>query len=354
MFLMLPDTVNGRIVAMKNSKLIRSLSTLLSLTMVLGLSLAPTISVRADEEQPELPEQAVEAEGQILEGTTEPSDNDALFADYLHRRMYGSVSAEAMMAGVTDAADSLTAVERAVYDAMIPQVIRVADGEETSTVFAASLTGPGLQDSYTAEDLGVSALIEDGNMTDEAYNAMSELYDLSKVIYALKADLPYAFYWYGNSYSYTSVSYRTDGSTIWFNPSNITISLRPADDYKAGEYLTDSTKTSAAKKVVEKAHAIVEANDSLDDYGKLTAYKNAVCGLTEYNYAAAGGQYQYYYGDPWQLVYVFDEDPDTNVVCEGYSKAFQYLCDLTDFSDPTCGAISVVGGMYEVKAIWRI
>ena len=33
------------------------------------------------------------------------------------------------------------------------------------------------------------------------------------------------------------------------------------------------------------------------------------------------------YGDPWQLIYVFDDDPDTNVVCEGYAKAFKYEAD---------------------------
>ena len=37
------------------------------------------------------------------------------------------------------------------------------------------------------------------------------------------------------------------------------------------------------------------------------------------------------YGDPWQLIYVFDGDSTTNVVCEGYSKAFKYLCDQSEF-----------------------
>jgi hypothetical protein len=33
----------------------------------------------------------------------------------------------------------------------------------------------------------------------------------------------------------------------------------------------------------------------------------------------------------WQLIWAFDEDPKTNIICEGYAKAFQYLCDLSDF-----------------------
>ena len=39
----------------------------------------------------------------------------------------------------------------------------------------------------------------------------------------------------------------------------------------------------------------------------------------------------YSYGNPWQIIYVFDGNSSTNVVCEGYAKAFKYLCDLTDF-----------------------
>lgn len=30
-----------------------------------------------------------------------------------------------------------------------------------------------------------------------------------------------------------------------------------------------------------------------------------------------------------ELIWVFDGDSSTNVVCEGYAKAFQYLCDLS-------------------------
>lgn len=47
------------------------------------------------------------------------------------------------------------------------------------------------------------------------------------------------------------------------------------------------------------------------------------------------------YGDPFQIIYVFDGIETTNVVEEGYAKAFQYLCDLSDFDSAQC--YTVVG-----------
>ena len=58
-----------------------------------------------------------------------------------------------------------------------------------------------------------------------------------------------------------------------------------------------------------------------------------------YDYGAAGN----WTGDvnPWTLVNVFDMDPDTNVVCEGYAEAYEYLCDLSDFDgDVECYSVS--------------
>ena len=48
--------------------------------------------------------------------------------------------------------------------------------------------------------------------------------------------------------------------------------------------------------------------------------------------ADAAAEEEPLYGDPWQMIHVFDNDPDTEVVCEGYSKAFQFLCDMTTFN----------------------
>ena len=63
----------------------------------------------------------------------------------------------------------------------------------------------------------------------------------------------------------------------------------------------------------------------MDDYGKLCYFRDAICSLTDYNHEAVADKV---YGDPWQLVWVFDGKPNTKVVCEGYAKAFQYLAGM--------------------------
>lgn len=88
---------------------------------------------------------------------------------------------------------------------------------------------------------------------------------------------------------------------------------------------------------------MVAKNQGKGAYSKLVAYADYIKNAVSYNYAAADKNN---YGDPWQLIYVFDENPDTNVVCEGYSKAFKYLCDLTwTGSDPEVACYLPTGTM---------
>jgi replicative DNA helicase len=49
------------------------------------------------------------------------------------------------------------------------------------------------------------------------------------------------------------------------------------------------------------------------DYEKLQSYRNEICGLTDYNHAAVTDGAPY--GNPWQLIWVFDGNSTTNVVC---------------------------------------
>ena len=134
------------------------------------------------------------------------------------------------------------------------------------------------------------------------------------------------------SYS-TGVKTRVTFST---SASNTTESTgASAEDY----YTANTTKTSAAKSALANAETVLETAKSKDgDVAKMETYADYIMDQVSYNNTAWGstGSAQAY-GDPWQLIYVFDNNPETNVVCEGYSKAFQYLCDNTEFTgQKTC------------------
>ncbi|MCD7902690.1 MAG: leucine-rich repeat protein [Oscillospiraceae bacterium] len=133
----------------------------------------------------------------------------------------------------------------------------------------------------------------------------------------------------------------------------ITYYFPVAEDYQGEtKYTVNSEKAAAAVRSAANALAIVEAYDSLSDSEKLSAYKDEICALTSYStdYATAS------YGDIWQLVWVFDGDEDTNVVCEGYSKAFQYLCDLSSFDDVLCYTVigTMNGGTGAGNHMWNV
>ena len=82
-----------------------------------------------------------------------------------------------------------------------------------------------------------------------------------------------------------------------------------------------------------------------------------IIGLVDYDHTAAGwdsATTQTNYGDPWQLINVFDHTGanEKKVVCEGYAKAFQYLCELAAIPGVKC--YSVTGTMSGGNHMWNV
>lgn len=157
--------------------------------------------------------------------------------------------------------------------------------------------------------------------------------DFDALINALVVDYPYEMYWYDKTRGVSA-----SGTTAWTE-----FQFYVAKDYAASDFSTNPSKIKKVQSAVSTAKAIVSQYASRSDGDKLMAYKNEICNLVSYNQATADDPYAAY-GDAYQLVWVFDGDSSTNVVCEGYSKAFQYLCDLADFSS-NVDCITVSGVM---------
>ena len=275
-------------------------------------------------------------------------DNDDLFEAYVSR-LFGL---ETQVAGGFRAArmaarDRLTGLTRAVYDALKPEIESVANGTRTSTEFSIPVDSLDLpKTAWTAADLGLSDLLaeyedEEGpyyDLSDEAFAALdAALYiDLDVLLDALLADLPYELYWYDKTMDTEYSGYWYDlywdedlDEAVVYVTDDLVFTFPVERDYAVDLYSVDQSQSNRARTAAENAAAIVEKYRGLSDVDKLRAYKNEICALNVYNDDAAAGAVPY--GDPWQLVYVFDGDPATNVVCEGYSKAFQYLCDCSSF-----------------------
>lgn len=278
-------------------------------------------------------------------------ENDELFALYAEGKLYGY---ELSTFG-TAAREKLNPVEQSIYDALKAEIESVA-ANGGSTVF--TLTDvPGLKTVWTSEEIFFSDT--DISQVQAAFTAQ---FNSRAIMTALLSDCPYDLYWFDKaisgafrtSHSYQLSGYKQNGVIILTEVSVVDLTFRFAvsEDYKAAEdtVISDVSKVATAR---SNALAVVEANASKSPYEKLLAYKEYICQATSYNHPAAEDDYTGGYGDPWQLISVFDGDPSTTVVCEGYAKAFQYLCDLGGLD---CISVSgyMIGGTGAGGHMWNV
>ena len=231
------------------------------------------------------------------------------------RTGYFTDAADAAYAGGTPGGHTLNSVEQKIYNSLKASFGRVAAGELSSSEFKLDTTGLGITRS----------------------GGRLQGMDSGAVLTALLMDCPYEQYWFDKTEGWQAAySYSSATGAV----SSITFRCAVSQDYAktapGGEtyylYQPDPAKTRAAAAAVRNAQAVVEQHKNSSDYDKLSAYRDYICDQVDYHKAAAQGN-GYPFGDPWQLVSVFDNDPATNVVCEGYAKAFKYLCDLSSFSN---------------------
>ena len=252
-------------------------------------------------------------------------DSKISMDSYVQHLFRTNVNSSALLHKHTDPS-LLSGMEKDLYDKIVKSVQSVAAGERQSTVF-----------SY----------IETTNCTPDNVNAVAHqaIDSLKKAYEFARTDCPYDMFW-------ADTSAQMNGTTDYDRGRltlHLTLTVKVSSDY-AGNGQTGtsqvadavSAKMRTAHQASVNAQSLVSQNATKSDYQKLGAYKNYLCKNVSYNYSAAEGTRDY--GDPWQLVYAFDDNPNTNVVCEGYSKAFQYLCDMTHFSDSTIQSY-LVGGM---------
>lgn len=348
------------------------------LTAALLLSLFPTAAL-ADEDGPDASAEGVVETVAEEQAVVDPEllemlpSNDELFSAYVDLAFAGEDADVPSIFGVGDPAyNRLGEKEKEIYDDLKDKIAKVAaNGGSTEFDISSHFDKFTLHASSYGGSLGSSS---GGTLTlkaeVEADIEEKIKFDSEAVMNALLLDCPYELYWFKKSaddandkragmgtfgrYSCSGVA----DSYIDVTPSmKVIFYVVPA--YQAGG--SDVAVQSEVTKTKTAAQEIVDKNYT-SDYARLRGYMEAICNLVSYNDAAAKDDWTEGYGNPWQLIWVFDGDENTNVVCEGYAKAFQYLCDLTQsqkkFTDNTIESYIVTGtmagGTGEGPHMWNI
>ena len=267
---------------------------------------------------------------------------------------------------VTSTRVQLSGVEAATFDILRSQICDIAAGRRTSTALEVPVLSLGLPSlTWTAAELGVDTIVVNGAVTDAAKSAALNKVtgDFNTVLSALLMDCPYELFWFnkangaGINCGITASYDASRGQYVLSATGSVTYYLDVYPCYSAGPYQVSAAGVSRAQAAAANARAIVSRYAGLSDYDKLVAYRNEICSLVTYNNYASVNTPDY--GEAWQLVYVFDGNPSTNVVCEGYAKAFKYLCDLTTFNSSLVSCLIVRGeasanGMGSGGHMWNV
>ncbi len=246
---------------------------------------------------------------------------DALFTGYLKRMFYGDAGGIPM--ATTEKGDRLTARQRGVYDLIKSMVLEVAEGNRSDTVV----------------NIPVSKLLDKTRITAPAehmWDWCNQIQaDMSAVIDAIYSDCVYEIYWMKSTqYFYPDTDTQYDEETGGFTV-NIADTM-PCYFYVGDEFAVDHVTVNTslvkyARQALKNAKAIVRKYAGYSDYAKLYAYAMEICQLVDYNYDALEPDWDPNNYNPYRLLWVFDGDPATKVVCAGYTAAYQYLCEMTDF-----------------------
>ncbi len=244
-------------------------------------------------------------------------------------------------------ADMLSEPDKKLYAALKSKIKDIAEGKLLDSEIDIPISDLTDKLEWTKADIDGTDIIVDDKFNLEAFKKVIDKIgiNVSRVIEALLVDCPYELYWFdktaGLQWDFGAASAETEGDDCKLTlkgPFHIVMYV--SADYAEQENATKTTKlkdvVSAVTKSIAKAQSIVDQYTGKSVLERLVAYRDEICSLTSYNTAAADNDNKVPFGNPWQLVWVFDEDESTTVVCEGYAKAFKYLCDLSGFEGVEC------------------
>ena len=324
---------------------------LLSVAAAVSVVLASGICISADETD----EDEICEEGQqviVVEDAVSFDtgyDSDELAEGYIEQKL---LSGSETGYGRYDYTSGLSEYELAIYDYLVPIIGEIASGERTDTYIA-------IPDEVFNIRIPLSELgIEDPEHAsqDDLFVAAQDKIPvrLEKIRDALKQACQFELYWLdeiGATYvNYVSKS--SKGSYVVFEEMKVIFYV--ATDYQNGDrFTTDPSYGKAVGTAASNAAKIIKEYADLDDYHKLLAYNNKLCSLTDPDDNTTGGK-NTVYGDPWQVVRIFNGDNSAKCASDGYAKAFRYLCDNSVFKSGSVYCLSLTGKYISNDYMWNV
>ena len=298
--------------------------------------------------------------------------------------LFNSISLKSYLS----AADNFTGNDKAIYKVLHDKFKEVTEGKITDTVFYISV------DELKAAGWTVpntSAYNNRALLALQKENHDTFWKNMNSIIVGLLSDDPLNTAWYDKTvglatankeetearakasnfndydsgWGYMYFSEKPKESKVVFNGFWVKFGvINEARDKSASEptytVKKDSDGMTRIQKALAKAKEIVAEAASMSDIEKIKYYNKKISEMTDYDYDYYGksvsGQ-EAPYGGQSMFFNVFDGDESTKVVCEGYSKAFKLLCDLTTWQGKVeCNIVTgtMAGGTGAGLHMWNI
>ncbi len=216
--------------------------------------------------------------------------------------VYAASSVKSASWGVSN----LSAAEQTMYEHLVRELERIIEnGGSTEITFS------GVQ--FDSDDDAANMAKAQG-IWDDLYDCVSNNHPELLFFEEINADDPTA-----------------ENMSIDYSASSFSVKIGVNKKYRGdGEYSLSSSAYSIYSSALNTAESVISANSSKGTYDTIKAYADWIADQVSYDHAAASlATSAISDSSPWNLISVFDQDSSTNVVCEGYAKAFQYLMDNT-------------------------
>ncbi len=223
-----------------------------------------------------------------------------------------------------DLYNKLDDTQKVVYDALLTQSIDILEGNANTISVYLTLDTLGFKPN-TKGYRGIKKQWQDYFYED---------LNIETILTALKSDYGYYAWWYGGTYVYQTnfVPIITNGD---YSKSIVEIEIKSNASNDA-YYINDSLLASA-QEAYNNAKEVAESAKEMPEYDKMAYFRDYLINTSEYDYDAAeydtncgissSCDYKKYIKSH-SFINMFDNNPDTKVVCDGYAKSFLLLCDL--------------------------